>query len=71
MSSQNMARKILYSEGVKNKFSDTERKRLAAEFVKHFKTNGRQFIEKPIGDGEVLICNVTQKLFQIMYESEW
>lgn len=64
-------RKICFSREAKSKFSDTEREKLAGEFSKHFKRTGQRFIEKRSDDGEVLICNVTQKLFQIMFEFEW
>lgn len=68
---QNSARKVHFSVGVRGRFSDAEREKLAAEFVRHFKKSGRQFIEKPLGGGDVLICNVTPKLYQIVLEEEW
>lgn len=68
---ENTDRKIRFSSGVKDKFSDVEQKKLAAEFVKNFKKTGRRFIEKHLGAGDVLVCSVTQKLFRIMLECEW
>ncbi len=65
------ATQIRFSKAVKDRFSDVERKKLAGEFAKHFKKTDQRFIEKRFNDGEVLICNVTQKLFQIMFEFEW
>lgn len=68
---QNCDRKVHFSDGVKDRFSDVEREKLAGELIEYFKKSGRQFIEKPLGDGEVLVCNVTPKLYQIMFEVEW
>lgn len=68
---QNTDRKIRISEGVKDRFSETEREKLVKEFVKRFKRTGQRFTEKHIGGGDVIYCNVTDKLIQILFESEW
>lgn len=64
-------RKIRFSKGVKSKYSDAEREMLAAELVEKFHKTGRQFLQKQLDAGDVLICNVTAKLYQVMLEAEW
>ncbi len=68
---QKSKRKARVSAGIKDKFSVAERERLAAEFTERFSKTGRQFMEKPLSAGDVLICAVTSKLFQIMLEEAW
>lgn len=69
--SQSADRKVRFSDGVKGRFSDAERERLAAEFVERFRDTGKQFMEKPLGAGDVVVCSVTSKLFRIMLEAGW
>ena len=63
-------RMIRFSMLVKEKFSEKVQSRIADQFEKDFRNTGRRFIEKDFA-GEILICNLTPKIFHIMLEIEW